>query len=350
MRVSSIPLMYSINSFSCADGVGRLWGWIADPDQPFDTFSVTLNGVPWVQDQPFEVRRDVRSGRFPYIEHTERSGVRVEHPLGDVPVTGDAFEATFIVKYQGEEKGSFTTGLRDLTHEAERLPVPPLELQVHVGQFGTIESILYDGWRIYQDLKRGVEQYRPLTDMQRILDWGCGVGRVTRFMMDDVPASRIFGCDIDEETVAWMKANIPGPTVITIPTMPPTPYADGFFDLIFGISIFTHFDEPTQYAWLAELARITAPDGLVAVTVLGKPNAHDVAQLVLEQTGFYDERSEQSEVFAPYGGNEYYRHTFHSQAYIERNWSKYFDVLEYREFGMNSHQHLVIMRAKGAKA
>ncbi|HEY7833865.1 MAG TPA: class I SAM-dependent methyltransferase [Ktedonobacterales bacterium] len=348
MQVTSNPLLFSINGFSVADGIGRLWGWIADPDQPFDTYSVILNGVLWVEDQPLEARQDVRNGRFPYVEHTERSGLRVEQPLGDVPVNGPSFEARIVVKYQGEEQGAVTTSLRDLTHEAERLPVPPVDLAVHVGQFGNVDSILYDGWRIYQDLKRGVEQYRPLAEMRRILDWGCGVGRVARFLIEDVPAAHVYGCDIDAETIAWFQVNIPGPTVIVSPPMPPTPYEDAFFDLIFGISIFTHFDEPTQFAWLAELARITAPDGLVAVTVLGRANAHPAAGAVLDAAGFYDERSEQSEIFTPYGGADYYRETYHSRAYIEQQWSKYFEVLEFREFGMNSHQHLVIMRSKQA--
>lgn len=55
----------------------------------------------------------------------------------------------------------------------------------------------------------------------------------------------------------------------------------------------------------------------------------------------------QSEVFASYSGEDYYRNTFYSQNSIERNWSTYFDVLEYYEFGMNLYQHLVVMRSKG---
>src|SRR5579859_5525267 len=157
MHVTSNPLLYAVNSFSTSDGVARLWGWITDPQQPFDCYSVFLNGAPWVEDRPFEERRDVRGGRFPYIEHTERSGIQVEKSLDGIPDQGATFAAKIVVKYQGEEKGAIDIDLRDLTSEGERLPVPPPDLQVHVGQFGSIESILYDGWRIYQDLKRGVE-------------------------------------------------------------------------------------------------------------------------------------------------------------------------------------------------
>ena len=56
-----------------------------------------------------------------------------------------------------------------------------------------------------------------------------------RYLLEDVAAARVFGCDIDREAIDWVRANVKGPSFETIPTSPPTLYPDSHFDLIYGI-------------------------------------------------------------------------------------------------------------------
>lgn len=45
----------------------------------------------------------------------------------------------------------------------------------------------------------------------------------------------------------------------TIAPTPPLPYRDDQFDIIYCISVFTHFDEEMQDLWLHELTRVLNP-------------------------------------------------------------------------------------------
>jgi trans-aconitate methyltransferase len=153
-----------------------------------------------------------------------------------------------------------------------------------------------------------VSKYKPVTAAHRILDWGCGCGRVIKEMMKFVPPATLTGCDIDTEAIAWNKTHIPGPTFDRIDPYPPTAYSTGAFDLIYGISVMTHLNEQTQLSWLEELSRIASSGGIV-----------------------------------PFSNEGYYRETYHSLAYIERTWAKFFDILECFE---TKHQDILILRAR----
>ena len=86
------------------------------------------------------------------------------------------------------------------------------------------------------------------------------------------------------------------PFEVTSP-VPPLPFSDGFFELVYGHSVFTHLGKQDQHAWLLELVRVTQPGGYCLVTVLNEvswflryyPNRR-TPQSVAEfmETGFVD--------------------------------------------------------------
>jgi len=49
----------------------------------------------------------------------------------------------------------------------------------------------------------------------------------------------------------------------------PTHYPQAYFDLIFGISVFTHLSAIQQTQWIDELARICKTGGILLVTTMG---------------------------------------------------------------------------------
>jgi len=89
------------------------------------------------------------------------------------------------------------------------------------------------------------------------------VARVQREIQQDLVDLR--RVDVDRRQIAWAARHLPG-RFEAIPLAPPTAFAPASFDVIFSISVFTHLDEPMQEAWLAELARLLRPGGLLLAT------------------------------------------------------------------------------------
>ncbi len=102
-----------------------------------------------------------------------------------------------------------------------------------------------------------------------ILDWGCGAGRVTQHLPKLLPRAGVYACDTNEQMIDWDKANYKGIHFSAIPHDPPTPYSNAQFDLVFGVSVFTHLDVSVQATWLAELHRILAKEAVLLITTHG---------------------------------------------------------------------------------
>ena len=129
---------------------------------------------------------------------------------------------------------------------------------------------------------------KRLGDFRSILDYGVGCGRVIRRFWELYPDANLTGADIDAEAIAWLQHNYAkmGKFVV-LSHLPRSPFPDETFDLVYGISVFTHLNEEMQFAWLAELQRITSPGG--CLTVHGRNHhtqfSQDI-QRVLADKGF----------------------------------------------------------------
>lgn len=108
---------------------------------------------------------------------------------------------------------------------------------------------------------------RPLGgDDARVLDLGAGWGRISRFFARDVPGSGIYGLDVLTESVELCRTKgCPG-TYLLVDELPPTLLADGGFDLVTAYSVFSHLSARAADAWIAELARLLRPGGLIVAT------------------------------------------------------------------------------------
>ena len=105
----------------------------------------------------------------------------------------------------------------------------------------------------------------------RVLEWGCGPGRLIRNMtaLLGERAGSLTGADYNPRTIAWCRANLPGIAFAENALLPPLPFADASFDAVYCFSVFTHLSEPVQLAWAAELRRVLAPGGLLVCTTHG---------------------------------------------------------------------------------
>jgi cyclopropane fatty-acyl-phospholipid synthase-like methyltransferase len=95
-----------------------------------------------------------------------------------------------------------------------------------------------------EDFKAGLVRIGgTLNDFERVLDFGCGCGRVMRWLAQEVPPERISGSDIDAPAVEWLAGEIPSATLAVNPGLPPLAFDDQAFDLVLSYSVFSHLDE-----------------------------------------------------------------------------------------------------------
>ncbi|MEO8848939.1 MAG: class I SAM-dependent methyltransferase [Casimicrobiaceae bacterium] len=192
---------------------------------------------------------------------------------------------------------------------------------------------------------------KPLWDVARVLDWGVGCGRLARHFPRQ-RAGKLDGCDIDHDNVAWCAANLAG-NFVPSSLAPPLPFDDDCFDVVYGVSVFTHLREALQDRWLAELRRITRVGGLVLTTVHGetaveffrlRPTEYAHLKLAIAKRGLLvSSGNSQLDGHVEQPGE--YVNVFHDSNYIGRHWSAYFDILHVIPGYIFTHD-LVVMRRR----
>lgn len=103
----------------------------------------------------------------------------------------------------------------------------------------------------------------------RILDWGAGCGRIARHWADRSADVEFYGCDINEQSIAWCQKNMPFGKYQVSKLLPPLPYPDNHFDVLYGISVLTHLLFDTHYLWMSEIWRVLKPGGVAVLTACG---------------------------------------------------------------------------------
>lgn len=102
-----------------------------------------------------------------------------------------------------------------------------------------------------------------------MLDFGCSSGRVLRTIAAYRPDLECLGCDPNGPAIRWAQQNLPMATFFESPTSPPLDVADGSVDVVYAISIWSHFAEEAAMRWLAEMRRIIRPGGALLMTTHG---------------------------------------------------------------------------------
>ncbi len=147
------------------------------------------------------------------------------------------------------------------------LPVPPAALRVRVAGTADLAWFLEGGRLAEESIRAALErQGRTLDDVETLLDFGCGCGRVTRRFGG---RDGVHGSDTNEDAIAWCRENLAFARFERNTLEPPLAFADASFDLVYGLSVFTHLTVELQRAWLAELARVLRPNGLLILTTHG---------------------------------------------------------------------------------
>jgi SAM-dependent methyltransferase len=166
-----------------------------------------------------------------------------------------------------------------------------------------IESLLPEAWTF---------------EGKRVLDFGCGSGRVLRQFLDEARRAEFWGCDIDGASIAWLAENLSPPLhCFQNGREPPLRLEDGSLDLVWAMSVFTHIENWSP--WLLEMHRVLAPDGILIASFLGEGMW---APLVCEP---YREDEVGMTVLRHW--REEGADVLHSEWWLRAHWGRAFDVL-----------------------
>ena len=161
---------------------------------------------------------------------------------------------------------------------------------------------------------------RTFDDVGRWLDFGCGYGRVIRFLVELVPPERIVASDVIEQGAEFCHAEF---GVARLPSQSELGSVRlGHFDFIYAISVITHLNERNSIAFLRLLGESLAPGGIAMFTTHGRWSVEHAGLYGTE----YEDLSEDIEAALQAHGIAYIRYpftpedygiTWHSKSFIE---------------------------------
>ncbi len=194
----------------------------------------------------------------------------------------------------------------------------------------------------------------------RVLDYGCGWGRLTRFFARDVAPGCLYGCDPVEHILDVSRSSGVPATLAKTDFLPKRLPFEETFDLAFSFSVFTHISERAHEACLRALHAALRPGAILVVTV--RPPEYlqfsPLMQPALASLGA-DPRARLEEplyLFVPHeadpnhfqyaGGEMTYGETVITLPYMREHWSPQFELLDVDVLVGDLYQVMVTLRRR----
>jgi SAM-dependent methyltransferase len=222
----------------------------------------------------------------------------------------------------------------------------------------------YDWWLSglldYLKIKRVLEKYgQPLKAGDSFYEMGCATGRVLRHFAAQQDNLNVWGSDINNRHVEWMRLNLQDNIKIFHNTiLPQIPLESNSIDIACAFSVFTHIDD-LDLAWLCEIRRILKKGGIFYVTIHSddtwkflRPN-DQIYQTLMQDAPYIRDYKVTEEFLASElpqdktaficHGNNYNANVFHKKHYIHREWGRFFNIREIIRGG-HQYQDVVVMQ------
>ena len=340
----------------CVDDVGydgewfTMRGWALAPAGRHDLVTFSLNGVEFAETAYPLSRADIGEV-FWYKAGAERAAfdcrmrVRREDAFADGlatlkcvnRATGQSFHEFYDWYYPDDR------ALAELPDAARRQRVA-----------GNDSAAVFrlEGFTTFVKLDRALRRAcgKGLNEFARVLDWGCGCGRVTRYFKP-LTSTALTGIDIDADNLNWCRQHLGFGDFQQAPLHPPTALALSSFDLVIGISVFSHLKEREQVEWLYELGRVARPGALLMMSVLGAATVGRAGWAAAQwqawrKAGLFAAHNN-SDLRGYIAEDDYYVSTYLTNDYVRQSWSRFFEIVDIIPAYIGNHQDLIIMRKPG---
>lgn len=97
-----------------------------------------------------------------------------------------------------------------------------------------------------------------------VLEVGCNIGHNLRYLKAALPKAELFGCDVNEEALAILRAQLPGIST-DIADVRDLPYEDKSFDMVVCVGVLIHVTNSADLERaVSELFRVSSNKVLVA--------------------------------------------------------------------------------------
>ena len=194
-------------------------------------------------------------------------------------------------------------------------------------------------------------------DDRKILDYGCGWGRLIRLMYKFTAPANIYGCDPWDKSIELCRqSRLAGNFALShyIPAGPP--FEGEKFDLIYAFSVFTHLSERCGKAVAAACRESIKDEGLLAITIRPPSywEVHDQAQNVVNVEAMKDAHATKGFAFTPHrrdaiDGDITYGDASMTLEYIEKNWTGW-KVVGIDYYLQDPYQLIVYLKPDGIRS
>ena len=167
------------------------------------------------------------------------------------------------------------------------------------------------GRRILDTVKQVVAwHFGSFENVPSFLDFACGYGRFTRFLIQEMPPERIWVSDIYANAVKFQTEYL-GVSGIVSTGKPENYLIDRKFDCILANSFFSHMPERTFTSWLQNLYNLLTPNGILMFSVhdecLRAPNVEMPAKGILFSPRSESQYLDQEEYGTTYVNEQFVR-------------------------------------------
>ncbi|BDM24254.1 methyltransferase domain-containing protein [Pseudomonas sp. LRP2-20] len=219
-------------------------------------------------------------------------------------------------------------------------------------------DLLLQSCAFMRTLECGVNRFSGRSlDNAKILDFGCGWGRLLRLLYKFTAPENIYGCDPwDQSLQICADCGITGNLAQSDYLPENLPFPGMKFDFIYAYSVFTHLSEKAALAAVSACRKHIADDGLLIITVRPKSywEVHPDSQnhLVVKSQMIKD-HERKGFAFTPHGvgtpaqvnGEITYGDSSMTLDYIKDHWREW-QVVGTEHFLQDPYQMLVFLKPK----
>ena len=218
---------------------------------------------------------------------------------------------------------------------------PEKETQTITIQDGATENMLRGAFKLYSHVKAAAARNNSsLNANTRVLDFGCGWGRIARFFLREVDKKNLYGAEAVPALAQACNETFESDQFLTIDQQGTLPFEDKQFDLVFANSVFSHLTLELNLHWLTEIHRVLDSKGMAMLTIINEDtftsmiDSHQADWL--KKIGFDKEQTLNELSDGKFiwkstnrqGNLEGYGFAAIPMSWIEANWSDKFRIVE----------------------